>query len=86
MPCREASRATDKFEQFEPVVSEKDLHVKLGIRRYNSERIAEPTEFAQRFRHTAERLDRINAAVQFFTSAPRDATHLARWERRNLTS
>ena len=72
-------RATDKFEQFEPVISEKDLHVKLGIRRYNSERIADPTEFAQRFRHTAERLDGINAAVQFFASAPRDAAHLARW-------
>ena len=33
----------------------------------------------QSFRHPAEWLDGVNAAVQFFTSAPRDATHLARW-------
>jgi hypothetical protein len=33
----------------------------------------------QSFRHPAEWLDGVNAAVQFFTSASRDATHLARW-------
>ena len=30
-------RTTNKVEQFEPVISQKDLHIKLGIRRYNSE-------------------------------------------------